>query len=146
MRTSHALSPDLAESAAPPAARPAVERSGPKPRPIDLVHLTRQTFGDKRLETELLRLFVRQADQIAEVLAADGAASPDRQSARDLLHMLVGSARAVGAVQVSALAERLELDRRSGTSPDALSPTDRAPLIEAIASAKAYIGDLLEAA
>ena len=126
------------------------ERFVASPRPIDLVHLTRQTFGDKRLETELLRLFARQADEIGRILASEPAspdeALPGRQSARDLLHKLVGSARAVGASQVSALAERLERDRRSGSSPDALRPEDRAQLLDVIAAAEAYIGELLGSA
>ena len=38
-------------------------------RPIDLVHLSRQSLGDRALEIELLTLFERQAEQIAARLA-----------------------------------------------------------------------------
>ena len=143
MRTSHAFSDPAAQAA--PATQPsdAASRFTAAPRPIDLVHLTRQTFGDKRLETELLRLFIRQAEQIDDALSAP---SSGPQSARDLLHILLGSARAVGATQVSALAERLEHDRRHGGEADELSAPDRAALSAAIAAARGYIADLLEPA
>ena len=143
MRTSHAFSDSAALAA--PATQPsdAVSPFVASPRPIDLVHLTRQTFGDKRLETELLRLFIRQAEQIGDALSEP---SSGPQSARDLLHMLLGSARAVGATQVSALAGRLEHDRRYGGSADELSAEDRAALRSTIAAARRFIADLLEPA
>ena len=37
-------------------------------RPIDLVHLSKQTFGERDLESELLRLFDRQSRQIVDRL------------------------------------------------------------------------------
>ena len=79
-------------------------------RPVDLVHLSRQCFGDKRLETELLRLFVRQARQIQAGLEAEvGDDSVSCLPASELLHTLVGSARVVGAHRVASLAERHEV-------------------------------------
>ena len=65
-------------------------------RPIDLVHLSRQTLGDRQLEVELLQLFDRQAAQIAARLGAD-TGNTDRRWRQDLSHTLKGSARAVGA-------------------------------------------------
>ena len=67
-------------------------------RPIDLVHLTRQTFGDKRLETELLRLFhAPRRDRFKPDLDADcGDDAVSCLPATDLLHTLIGSARVVG--------------------------------------------------
>jgi HPt (histidine-containing phosphotransfer) domain-containing protein len=101
----------------PPAGRgrphePLLESS----RPIDLIHLARQTMGDRDLETELLTLFRRQAAQIVERLSADipGDSIPWRA---DLAHTLKGSARAIGAGRVAIKAEIYEVQARDGT-PD----------------------------
>ena len=72
-------------------------------RPIDLVHLSRQSLGDRNLELELLQLFDRQSEQILLRLN-EGLALGERRWLRDLCHTLDGSARAVGAVHVSAAA------------------------------------------
>ncbi len=113
-------------------------------RPLDLVHLTRQTFGDKRLETELLRLFVRQAEQIDRALEM----GPERggQGDLDLLHLLVGSARAVGATRVAALAGEGEarLRRSAGAPGGRLGEAERRDLRQAIAGATTYIAELLD--
>lgn len=74
-------------------------------RPIDLVHLVRQTLGDRSLEREILQLFTAQARTI---LAHLGAAETGR-SRMELAHTLKGSARAVGAWRVAEQAEQCEL-------------------------------------
>jgi HPt (histidine-containing phosphotransfer) domain-containing protein len=74
-------------------------------RPIDLVHLAKQTMGDKGLETEVLQMFSRQARRLVQEIAS---AEPVAVTA--LAHRLQGSAKAVGAFKVSAAAERLEAD------------------------------------
>ena len=113
-------------------------------RPLDLVHLTRQTFGDKRLETELLRLFVRQAEQIERALEK----GPERggQGDADLLHLLVGSARAVGATRVAALAGEGEARLRhgTGTAGARLGEAERRDLRQAILGTTTYIAELLD--
>ena len=115
-------------------------------RPVDLVHLTRQCFGDKRLETELLRLFMRQARQIQGGLDAQvGDDSVSSLPAGDLLHTLVGSARVVGANRVATLAEGYEASLR-GRQHAALSDGDRADMRAAVEEACGYIGGLLDAA
>ena len=115
-------------------------------RPVDLVHLTRQCFGDKRLETELLRLFMRQARQIQGGLDAEvGDDSVASLPAGDLLHTLVGSARVVGANRVATLAEGYEASLR-GRDGAALSANDRADMRAAVEEACGYIGGLLDAA
>ena len=145
MRTPQTISAD--HTASSDGGSVATVQSATSPRPIDLVHLTRQTFGDKRLETELLRLFLRQAQIVGHALSSEaGAVAPDGQNALSLLHKLSGSARAVGATQVSALAERLERDRRLGSSADPLSPEERRRLDQALTAATTYIGELLDAA
>ena len=116
-------------------------------RPVDLVHLARQTFGDKRLETELLRLFMRQAEQIVASLEGRHIEQFGRQSAGDLLHMLLGSARAVGATAVAVLAQRLEAEQRSGGAHrGALADADWRLLHDAVALTNGYIAELLEPA
>ena len=64
--------------------------------PIDLVHLSRQTFGDHDLERELLGLFDAQAAQFAKRLRSP-AAQGDADWRIALAHTIKGSARAVGA-------------------------------------------------
>ncbi len=93
-------------------------------RPIDLVHLARQTFGERRLENELLAMFGRQAAQIMVALALDAAdrAATRRPSAPDLLHTLVGSARVVGAFVGARSAESLE---RTLRQPETSAAQDR---------------------
>ena len=106
-------------------------------RPIDLVHLAHQTFGERDLEAELLRLFDRQSTQILARLT-DGGLSEGRWCA-DLAHSLKGSARAIGAFGVAAAAEAYETTARNGGDSD---PALGA-LSAAVAAAHVAIGDLL---
>lgn len=83
---------------------PGGEASGPaRLRPVDLVHLARQTMGDRELEQEVLALFVQQAlavrDKIAEVSAGERLL---------LAHGLKGSARGVGAFAIADCATAIE--------------------------------------
>jgi HPt (histidine-containing phosphotransfer) domain-containing protein len=81
---------------------------------LDWAHLARQTAGDAELEAELLALFERQAQDMARKLAAP-AADEDR---RDLVHMLKGSAAAIGAVRLARAAERCEAALASGAGAE----------------------------
>jgi HPt (histidine-containing phosphotransfer) domain-containing protein len=107
---------------------------------LDLVHLSRQTFGDHALETELLSLFDRQAEQFSARLAEPGAR--DRGSRADLAHTLKGSARAVGAFALGDAAEAYEAALRGGRDDFAL----REALVAAISTVRAAIADLFERA
>ena len=77
---------------------------------IDLVHLARQSLGDRALETELLALFERQAhqiiDRLCEIPRQMGAGGTGH--AHMLAHTLKGSALAVGARRVASAAEAYE--------------------------------------
>lgn len=106
-----------------------------KASPVDLVHLARQTMGDRALEKELLALFERQAGQIAERLRL-AEAGPE---AADLAHKLKGSARAVGAAAVAAAAEHYEHGARAGV----LGPTEAERLGVAVAEARDFISALM---
>jgi hypothetical protein len=71
---------------------------------IDLAHLARMTCGEKRLETEVLALFDRQAIMLLARIEEAPALVIGV-----LAHTLAGSARGIGAWEVAAAAERLEL-------------------------------------
>lgn len=70
---------------------------------IDLVHLARQTGGDRDLEHELLALFADQCVKHLNTIRHAGA--PD---GCDAAHTLKGAARAIGAWSVADAAERVE--------------------------------------
>ena len=92
-------------------------------RAIDLVHLARQSLGDKGLECELLALFERQAGQILARLSAGPAALAPKAKA-DLAHTLKGSALAVGANRVAEAAAAFEDAALPGPGHEAAA-TDR---------------------
>jgi HPt (histidine-containing phosphotransfer) domain-containing protein len=71
---------------------------------IDEEHLWHMTLGDRRLEREVLQIFVRQTGIMLERIAA--AAEPTLAAAA--AHTLVGSARGIGAWRMARAAERLE--------------------------------------
>jgi len=107
--------------------------------PIDLVHLSRQTFGDHDLERELLALFDAQAGQFAERLRAP-AALGDADWRIGLAHTVKGSARAIGAFEVGQAAEAYEQALR-GSDPTAAKKAET--LGAAIARARRAIALLL---
>jgi HPt (histidine-containing phosphotransfer) domain-containing protein len=107
-------------------------------RPVDLVHLSRYTLGERELEREVLELFCTQSMIYIERLRA---ARSDKDW-HDAAHSLKGSAMAIGAWQAAAAAERAE-----GLSGEALAEARALRLgeIEAsVAEAETYIGTLLE--
>lgn len=87
----------------------AFDRPGGEPReaaharPIDLIHLSRQTLGDREVEQEVLGLFVQQALSVRDRLGQ--AASAERLS---LAHGLKGSARGIGAFAIADCVEAIE--------------------------------------
>lgn len=82
-----------------------------KKRPIDLSHLSSQTMGDRALEQEVLKLFVRQA-----VAARDEFSKATETERSLILHNLKGASRSVGAVE---LADFLgEMETRAATASD----------------------------
>ncbi|WP_137158062.1 Hpt domain-containing protein [Rhizobium sp. FKL33] len=85
-------------------------------RPIDLVHLARQTSGDKNLELEVLNIFARQARNCMAELAV---AANDNRAA--IAHRLKGAALAIGAFSVSSVAEKVENDANDAAALAMLS-------------------------
>ncbi len=106
---------------------------------LDLVHLSRQTFGDHALETELLSLFDRQAEKFAARLV-EPSRPADALSRADLAHTLKGSARAVGAFALGDAAEAYETALRNGEPEDTL----RGAVVAGVDTVRKVIADLLE--
>jgi HPt (histidine-containing phosphotransfer) domain-containing protein len=102
--------------------------------PVDLVHLARQTMGDRELEAEWLALFEAQGRQVAEKLRKAGASA----AFADLARRLKGTAREVGAVAVAAAAENYEHAARAGF----LRQADAERLCDAVAEARAWLRGL----
>jgi HPt (histidine-containing phosphotransfer) domain-containing protein len=103
---------------------------------IDLAHLARMTCGEKSLQVEVLALFDRQAT----MLLARIEEAPARAIGA-LAHTLAGSARGVGAWEVAAAAERLELAARQ--SAPAILTEARRRLVCAIGQVQTVIRSLL---
>jgi HPt (histidine-containing phosphotransfer) domain-containing protein len=102
--------------------------------PLDRTHLSRQTFGDRKLEREVLDLFRTQSPiYLGRVKAARS-----ESEWREAVHTLKGSARAIGAWRIAEAAERAE----------AGNPASRAASITQLESsvleANAFIGRVLE--
>ena len=72
-------------------------------RPIDLGHLSRQTFGDRDLEREVLKLFLQQTDSVQSRIAQANA-----KERHFLAHGLKGSARGIGAFAIADCAGEIE--------------------------------------
>ena len=107
-------------------------------RPIDLVHLSRMTLGDRGLEREVLHLFDFQA---AMLLKRMQQARPAAIGA--LAHTLKGSARGIGAWRVANAAEAVERGCADGSESDLDAAIAR--LGAAADEARAEICDLLRA-
>jgi HPt (histidine-containing phosphotransfer) domain-containing protein len=86
-------------------------RSGPaSPAPaIDSAHLARVTFGERRLEEEVLQLFDRQAVLLMARIRSSGPTA-----VAGLAHTLKGSALSIGAFDVAHAAEATELASTQG--------------------------------
>jgi HPt (histidine-containing phosphotransfer) domain-containing protein len=84
--------------------RPGGESCSPSGRkPIDLLHLGRQTLGDRALEQEVLGMFVQQLNTLDDKLAK--VSIPDRLA---LLHTVKGTAASVGAFAIAECAAKME--------------------------------------
>jgi HPt (histidine-containing phosphotransfer) domain-containing protein len=70
---------------------------------LDTDHLGRMTHGDRGLEREVLQLFDRQAEMLADRLRGATA-----QVAASCAHTLKGSARGIGAWRLAHAAEQVE--------------------------------------
>ena len=103
---------------------------------IDLAHLARMTMGEKRLETEVLALFDRQAGML---LARMKGAPP--KAAAALAHTLAGSARGIGAWELARAAQKVELAAQGSFRAETASAVYA--LGRVVARAQAAIKELL---
>lgn len=100
---------------------------------LDESHLERMTLGDRRLEREVLQIFLRQS---AIMLGRIAESEPGLAAAA--AHTLVGSARGVGAWRVAQAAEHLNGAATSGRAPERREAIAR--LQAAVAEANTAIG------
>lgn len=109
--------------------------AAPGPGIIDEEHLGQMTFGDRRLEREVLEIFRRQAAiMLGRIAGGEGAA------ASAAVHTLKGSARGIGAWRVTRAAERLE-QARAETERSAAIGELTAATVEARAAIDARLED-----
>lgn len=108
----------------------------PCERPLDLVHLSKYTFGDRSLEAELMGLFRSQAGVYISRLEA----AANAKDWRDAAHSLKGSARGLGAWALADLAEEAEHRDFDDTSA---RHADLARVRDAIATVSAFIDEML---
>lgn len=105
-------------------------------RPIDMVHLSRQTLGDPGLEAEVLRLF----DQMVRVYFGRLEAAGSSEDQLRHLHTIKGAAAGIGAFGLAQLARTAEEDVRSGSG---LSPERVADLGMAVQEVSGFVAQML---
>ena len=106
-------------------------------RPLDLVHLARQTMGDRALECEVLRMFERQVNLYFERVRA----TTDAQEMAMGLHTLKGASLGVGAMALAELVRGAGTEFRRDGRVDAETLDDMAM---AVAEVSAYILSIVE--
>ena len=106
-------------------------------RPIDLVHLSRYTLGERELEREVLELFCSQSLLYIERLRH---AKSDHDW-KEAANQLNGSARMIGAWRASEAAERAGV--LSGDVFDRLRDMRLAEIESSVREAEDYIDCLL---
>ena len=108
----------------------------PADRPLDLVHLSRMTLGDRALERDVLTLFERQIGLLMERI--ETASLPVAAAAA---HTLKGSAKGIGAFALAKAAAQVEEAAMSGDAVGRSKGVDS--LRMAVRDAKAEIAGLL---
>jgi HPt (histidine-containing phosphotransfer) domain-containing protein len=124
-----------------PSAASGIANAAGDPAVIDEDHLARMTLGDRRLEREVLEIFVRQT-----VIMLERIAKADPALAAAAAHTLVGSASGIGARRVALAAERLEQAARGKVGAaefDGAVEALKAAAVEAGAAIAARLGSAL---
>jgi len=106
-------------------------------RPIDLVHLAKQSLGDPGLEEEILRMF----DQVAQIYVQRIGESRVCEEVLADLHALKGASMGVGAAGIAAMAKAGEDEAKKNGSLSAETLSD---LEIAVEEARAFIAQLLD--
>ena len=100
-------------------------------RPVDLVHLARQSLGDRSLELEILALFQSQSELYLDRLTKAKTEDEQKMAA----HTILGSARGIGAWEVVREAEKIQNNLKVGQEFGSLR--------RAVDSARDYINSIL---
>lgn len=79
-------------------------------KPVDLVHLSTLTMGDRDLEQQVLSIFLSQS----EIYAKSWKNSAGHEGRMRAAHSLKGAARGVGAWELAELAGEAEMPGFSG--------------------------------
>jgi HPt (histidine-containing phosphotransfer) domain-containing protein len=108
----------------------------PGDRPIDLVHLSHMTLGDRSLERDVLVLFERQIGLLIDRIETGPA-----PVAAAAAHTLKGSARGIGAFALARAAGEVEEAATRGDAAGREEGTNH--LRTAIRDAKAEIAGLV---
>lgn len=125
-----------------PAADPIILSSVPMPetepgRPVDMVHLAKQTLGDWSLGCEVLRLF----DEMQRTYFQRLERSTTRNDLLVNLHALKGAAAGVGAFALAQLARVAEDDLKAG---EPVNPERIADIEMAVEELSSFIETMLE--
>ncbi len=116
--------------------QPALSARERQDHPVDLVHLSRYTLGERELEREVLELFCAQSGIYLERLRE----ADSDQHWREAAHSLKGSALAIGAwraAEAASAAERLSGRALEDGRHDRLSELE-----SSVREAEAYIRSL----
>jgi len=105
-------------------------------RPVDLVHLAKQTLGDRALEVEILILFEQTARGFLHKLQA----SENDKEIILFLHSLKGASAGVGANCIAEVSRVAEVQFRE---EGAISTEMMSDIEFAVEEASAFIADLL---
>lgn len=106
-------------------------------RPIDLVHLARQSLGDPGLEEEILRMFDQMVALYLQRIVANAA---NGEVLADL-HALKGAASGVGASGIATMAKAAESEKRENGFLSAETLSDLGIAVEEV---RAFITQLLD--
>jgi hypothetical protein len=128
------LNSDQGDSFAQVCAPPLV----PTDQVIDLDHLARMTLGDRGLEQEVLQLFDQQAGMLLDRMTSEAP-----RTVVALAHIMIGSARGIGAWKVAAAAEAVQCDAGKPGPTTLTSAMNR--LSAAVAEAQSAIAERLRA-
>ena len=77
-------------------------------KPIDLVHLSNQTMGDRNLEVEILKMFSAQMAHYIDMAKA----ARNKADIYRVAHTIKGAARGVGAIDLAEIALAAEREER----------------------------------
>ncbi len=106
-------------------------------RPIDLVHLSRQSLGDPGLESEILMMF----DQMVHTHMSRIRETVDVEVILYNLHALKGASAGVGAKSIAVLALTAEQEMKASQK---LSHESLADLRIAVEEVRHFIAELLD--